>query len=111
MSVDVDDALAALDGCEAAAAKLHKMCCEPDRSPRLGSISDRLLEVRTAVVAASSDHEVIGPTLDMLEQIGGDVGQLQVACCAPVRMPHYARLLSGLSSVQVSLNRMRGLGH
>ena len=110
-TVDVMNVTDALDTCDAAVTKLHKMCCEPDRSPRLLAVSDTLVGVRASVAEAEHDPSVIEPTLAELQELGGQIGQLQVACCAPARMPHYARLLEGFTTIQIALNQMRGQGH
>lgn len=101
----------ALDTCDTAIAKLHKMCCEPDRSPRLQAVADALIGVRSAVAQADLDHSVIDPTILALQDLGSQIGHLQVVCCAPARMPHYARLLEGFTKIQIALNQMRGQAH
>ena len=83
------------------------MCCEPLRSPRLAEIGEELALVRSAVDRAVEDPGVIDPTIESLEKIG----RLQVGCCAPARMPLYDRVLRGLTTIQISLNRERGAAH
>lgn len=50
-------------------------------------------------------------TLAYLEDAGQQVGRLQVGCCAPTRLPLYARILEGLTAAQLAVNRAAGTGH
>ncbi len=46
-----------------------------------------------------------------LEDAGAQVGRLQVGCCAPNRIPLYARVLEGLTTAQLAVNQALGEGH
>lgn len=80
------------------------MCCAPDRSPRLNAIRDEIARVRAAVegVAVAADAE---PVYAGLDRIGAKIGELQVGCCAPARMPLYADTLENLTGVQLDVKR------
>ena len=112
---EITDPLTAADAsladCELAIAKLHKLCCEPERSPRLAALADAIADLRADVRAVAADAGLIEHAISRLEDLGADVGRLQVACCAPSRMPLYGRLLNAFSSTQIALNRRRGTAH
>ena len=103
-------ARAQLDECERLADKLHELCCEPDRSPRMQAIRLDIDTARDRIDAFDterSQREII----EILEGIGAQVGHLQVACCTPARMPLYADTLRGLAATQVHISRSVGQGH
>lgn len=103
-------ALDQLDQCERTVEKLHKLCCEPDRSPRMLAILADIDAARTRIdgfTGPESADDIIG----ILEGIGAQVGHLQVACCTAARMPLYADTLSGLSATQIHISRSIGQGH
>jgi hypothetical protein len=107
---DLQLARASLDECERLVDKLHKLCCEPDRSPRIEAILLDIEAARARIDAFGSQgspREII----EILEGIGASVGHLQVACCTPARMPLYAETLSGLAATQIHISRSAGLGH
>lgn len=101
-------ALAELDECERVVHKLHKLCCEPDRSPRMLAILDDITVARERIAALDGDPSEV---ISVLEGIGSQVGHLQVACCTSARMPLYADTLSGLSATQIHISRSVGQGH
>ena len=49
--------------------------------------------------------------LASLEDAGAQVGRLQVGCCAPNRLPLYAKFLEGLTTAQLSINAEMGRAH
>jgi hypothetical protein len=57
------------------------------------------------------DPEAADIALAHLEDVGAQVGRLQVGCCAPARMPLYASFLEGLMTAQRSIKATRGDGH
>lgn len=87
---------AALVSAGAALSELDARCCEPDRSPRLAALADRLAVVRSLVEAGAEPADVVAE----LEAAGAMVGELQVGCCAPNRLPLYADILRQLTTVQ-----------
>ena len=107
-SAHIADAIAQIDECERVVNRLHKMCCEPDRSPRMLEILEGLAQVRILVGAMSegiADSSASKELVVMsLESIGSQLGSLQVACCAPARMPLYAQTLVGLTEVQLHVS-------
>jgi hypothetical protein len=105
---DLVPALAALDDCGAALRDLDAGCCEPGRSPRMQSLADTLDEARAGLQHSPADPDT---TLALLEDAGGQIGRLQVGCCAPNRLPLYERMLAGLTTAQIAVNRARGGGH
>jgi len=73
-------------------------------------IEDGLLQARFRLsggVTEESASEVIA----ILTGIGAQLGGLQVECCAPERMPLYAKALEGLTATQLSLNAELGKAH
>jgi len=100
----ISDALAKLDECDRLIDRLNKMCCAPDRSPRLAAVRDELALVRSAVdaVGTPEDATVVYSGVD---RIGATIGELQVGCCAPARMPLYAETLENLTGVQLDVKR------
>jgi hypothetical protein len=103
------DALSALAECEAVVGRLHKMCCDPDRSPRMAAIEDSLLAIRRDL--DSGDSESLDGALRRLAELGAEIGHLQVGCCAPVRMPLYAEALAHLNTIQLATTAELGLAH
>jgi hypothetical protein len=103
-------ARARLDECERLVDKLHTLCCEPDRSPRMRAILSDIGTARDRIDTfdvEASPREII----EILEGIGAQVGHLQVACCTSARMPLYAETLSGLAATQIHISRSAGQGH
>lgn len=81
---DFIDAQARLDECERTVEPLHKICCEPDRSPRMQQILSDIDTARSKLnQAAVAGREVT----KLLHDIGAQTGHLQVACCTDARMP------------------------
>jgi hypothetical protein len=89
----------ALADCDAVVDRLHKICCEPDRSPRMLAIKETIASVRAELDASS------------LMDIGAQIGYLQVGCCAPARMPLYADALNYLSVAQLNIDKPAGMTH
>jgi hypothetical protein len=110
-----DDSLAvtrkALADCDAVVDRLHKMCCEPDRSPRMLAIKDTIVSVSADLDASSDDTGALDRALASLMDIGAQIGYLQVGCCAPARMPLYADALNHLSVAQLNIDRPAGMTH
>ncbi len=94
----------ALDDCDAVVDRLHKMCCEPDRSPRM-------LAIKNSIASARTELESVDRSIATLVDIGGELGRLQVECCAPARMPLYADALEYLTTVQLNVHRSAGQSH
>ena len=103
-----DESLAAarraLTDCDAVVDRLHKMCCEPDRSPRMLAIKESIASVRADLETPDDDAGVIDRSISTVEDVGGQLGKLQVGCCAPARMPLYADALKHLTTVQLSIS-------
>jgi hypothetical protein len=80
------------------------------------AILDDLARVRI-IVSAMVDGVMDGAeskelVTRSLESIGAQIGSLQVACCAPARMPLYAETLAGLTDVQLHISAAdTGAGH
>ena len=103
-------ATAQIDECERLVDRLHAMCCEPDRSPRMLAILDDLRSVRDAIERVD-DPITAGDATRMLERIGAQVGYLQVACCTAARMPLYNDVLNGLATTQIHVATSVGQAH
>lgn len=69
----------------------------------MAALGDRLETVRAAVAGDPADRPAA--VTATLEEAGGMIGALQVGCCAPDRLPLYARMLAGLTTVQLELGR------
>lgn len=103
------DARLALAQCRALVERLHKMCCEPDRSPRMAAIESALTVIDTDV--ATGDSGSLARSLERLEEVGAAIGHLQVACCAPARMPLYGEALAQLNTIHLDVTAELGLAH
>ena len=105
---DFTDAHAQLDECERTVERLHKMCCEPDRSPRMQQI---LTDIDTARTGLNQTTVVGHEVIKLLGDIGAQIGHLQVACCTDARMPHYNNALNILTATQIAIASATGTGH
>jgi hypothetical protein len=111
LEADLAPAFAALDDCDVAVAKLDAGCCEPGRSPRMKALAGTLGEARTALGRVGSTQGAEDQALALMEDVGGQVGSLQVGCCTPKRLPLYARILENLTTAQITLAKALGRGH
>lgn len=103
----VDDAKTAgdyLDECARAVDRLHKMCCEPGRSPRMQAILTDI-EAARASLGTTTDPGSVQTRVLQLEEIGAQIGHLRVACCTDARTPLYAEALSALTKTQIDISR------
>lgn len=110
MTGDLDAARTALDDFEVALTRLDAGCCDPGRSPRMRALAESLAASRRALAAvddAASAEAMIGG----LEDMGAQIGRLQVGCCTEKRLPLYARMLDDLTDAQLAVNRAVGTGH
>lgn len=103
------DVRVAVTQCETVVARLHKMCCDPERSPRMAAIEDALIAVRRDLDA--DDEGSLDRALRRAEEVGAAIGRLQVGCCAPVRMPLYAEALTHLNTIQIGVSKELGRAH
>jgi hypothetical protein len=96
------DAYTALD-------ELEANCCVPNRSPRMAALRATLDRAGGALgeVSAATGRDLIS----ILEDAGSQIGSLQVACCAPARLPLYTRMLSDLTTVQRKVTSSFDLDH
>lgn len=104
-------AFAAIDACDVALEKLHKMCCEPARSPQMITAATTLAAARGQLEAVRSGQSESDELLETLADLGSQIGRLQVGCCTSQRLPLYEDVLGGLTTVQLTVNRARGAGH
>jgi hypothetical protein len=105
-----EPARAALSDCGVALVKLEKTCCIPNRSPCIQELGDMLRTAATTLDAAA-DPGALGIVLVTLEDAGAQIGRLQVGCCAPNRIPLYARILEGLTTAQLAVTQALGGAH
>ncbi|WKZ82313.1 MAG: hypothetical protein QY307_09560 [Acidimicrobiia bacterium] len=103
------DARSAIAQCQTVVDRLHKMCCDPERSPRMAAIEQALIEVRRDL--DSEDQGSLGRALRGAEEVGAAIGRLQVGCCAPLRMPLYANALTHLNTIQLGVSKELGRAH
>lgn len=107
----LDGAHRALDDFEAALAKLDAGCCDPGRSPRMQALAESLSASRRALDGIGDDPASADAVHAILEDMGGQIGRLQVGCCTEKRMPLYARMLTDLTDTQIAISRRTGTGH
>lgn len=105
-------ALASLDGAEDILARLEAGCCIPDqRSPRMHALAVTLGGVRASLAALPTDARNAADATLLLEDAGAQVGSLQIACCAPKRIPLYADLLLRLTEARLAIDGAFGGMH
>jgi hypothetical protein len=100
---------AMLDDAYEALAELEAGCCVPTRSPRMAALRATLDQVGAGVDDVSAD--TARSVIDALEDAGGQIGSLQVACCAPARLPLYTRMLKDLTTAQRTITSGLNLEH
>ncbi len=108
--MSIPEALEALDECGAVAEKLAKICCEPNRSPRMAELASTLDRARSHLVEIQ-DSGAANEAIAAMSDAGSQLGALQVECCAPPRMPLYETMLRQLSLAQRAVTAEFGLGH
>ncbi len=102
-------ALEALSDAEKALKELDGRCCDPARRPCMADLSETLAAIRPEVTPElTASPEAL---FALLEDAGGQLGRLQVFCCAENRLPLYARMLDDLTRIQLETNRSLGAGH
>jgi len=110
VATDLGPARSALKDCGVALAKLDETCCIPVRSPCMRELGDTLRGA-AATLDGAADASTTGIVLTTLEDAGAQVGRLQVGCCAPDRIPLFARILEGLTTAQLAVNKALGQAH
>ena len=110
MTHDLGAAYPHLDAADDAVRELHEDCCQPLHSPRMEALATTISTARDRLDAAT-DPESAEAVISVLEDAGGQLGFLQVACCTPARTRLYAETLENLSRVQRILTREFGLDH
>lgn len=106
----LEEARVLLDECEHLVERLHKLCCEPGRSPRMDAIISELDAARAQTASIRSIDDA-GVVIGLLENIGGQIGHLQVTCCTEARMPLYADALANLTATQINIANCVAQGH
>ncbi len=101
----------ALDDADAAVERLHAACCEPGRSPSMEKLAATLSAARERLATVATARSEADALMLTLEEAGSQLGRLQVGCCAPARLPLYARVLEDLTQVQLQVNRHLGRAH
>ncbi|HLU28324.1 MAG TPA: hypothetical protein VKZ65_07785 [Glycomyces sp.] len=107
---DLSSAYPFLDAADGAVRELHEDCCQPLRSPRMEKLAQTITAARQRLDQAV-DPESAEAVISVLEDAGGQLGFLQVACCTPARTRLYSETLQNLSRVQRLLTREFGLDH
>lgn len=110
MSERLAEAYPFLDAADEAVRELHEECCQPLRSPRMERLAKTITAARQRLDEAS-DGKSAEAVISVLEDAGGQLGFLQVACCTPARTRLYAETLQNLSRVQRLLTREFDLDH
>jgi hypothetical protein len=75
------------------------------------ALADSLSAVRGQIGRVEADPALAAAAIVSLEEIGGQIGRLQVGCCTEKRMPLYARMLEDLADAQLAISRAVGTGH
>ncbi len=58
------------------------------------------------------DHDAaVEMTMAQIEDAGGQIGWLQVGCCAPNRLPLYHTMLEELTATRRAIKKAVGAGH
>ncbi|HIE21446.1 MAG TPA: hypothetical protein EYP73_02460 [Acidimicrobiia bacterium] len=104
-------AFTALEAAESSMHELHEGCCSSKRAPCIAELGDTLEETRQSLERLEADHGLGDVIITTLEDVGGQLGRLQVTCCTPKRVPLYARLLEDLTKVQLTVKRALKKGH
>lgn len=90
---------------------LHEKCCQPLRSPRMENLAETLDSARERIDQVEAHRSVATEVIEILEDAGSQLGNLQVGCCAPGRMELYATALEQLSKAQQTIKRTHSLEH
>ncbi|MFQ5522864.1 MAG: hypothetical protein ACE5F5_04725 [Acidimicrobiia bacterium] len=98
-------AFTALADAEKSMHELHEGCCSSKRAPCIADLGDTLEETRASLERLPSDLSVGDVIITTIEDVGGQLGRLQVGCCTPKRMPLYAQLLDDLTKVQLTVKK------
>jgi len=107
---DLSAAYSWLDAAAESVRELHEGCCQPLRSPRMEKLAGTIEEVRR-LLGDAADARSAEAVTKVLQDAGGQIGWLQVACCTPARMRLYTETLENLSRVQRLLMREFDLEH
>lgn len=105
-------ALAALDAAGYILERLEAGCCIPDqRSPRMHALALTMDGVRSSLVGLPAEAGSAADATLLLEDAGAQVGGLQIACCAPKRIPLYAEMLQRLTEARMAVDAATGGMH
>ena len=102
---------AELDKALDAARDLQAGCCQPLRSPRMEHLQTTLTTARDGVAGLGQSPDAARSVIAHIEDAGAQLGSLQVACCAPARIPLYAAALESLGRAQRLLTLTYDLEH
>jgi len=101
----LEPAFTALADAEKSMHELHEGCCSATRAPCIAELGDTLEETRDSLERLPSDLSIGDVIITTIEDVGGQLGRLQVGCCTPKRMPLYAQLLEDLTKVERTVKR------
>ncbi len=104
-------AFTALADAEKSMHELHEGCCSSRRIPCIAELGDTLEDTRAGLERLQTDPTVGDVIITTIEDVGGQLGRLQVGCCTPKRTPLYAQLLKDLTTVQLTVSAAVGQGH
>lgn len=77
----------------------------------MARLAETLERARRQFDAVDGDPDELDRLIGILEDAGSQLGTLQVTCCAPARMPLYARMLEDLTKIQRAAKSAAGEGH
>lgn len=107
--IDLQQAFAALDDCDASLVDLEAHCCDPGRSPQMAELGGTLTATRAALQRFAAVDDPSG-LMSSLAEAGAGVRRLHVDCCDPARLPMYVEIIEGLDTVRLSVERATGTG-
>lgn len=102
---------AELDKALDAARDLQAGCCQPLRSPRMERLQTTLTRAQDRLAGLGQSPDTARSLIAYIEDAGAQLGSLQVACCAPARIPLYATALESLGRAQRLLTLTYDLEH
>jgi len=77
----------------------------------MAALASTLAEARTQLDRVRTTPLAAADAILRLEDAGAQIGRLQIGCCAPKRLPLYARMLENLTTAQLTLNSATGHAH
>ncbi len=77
----------------------------------MDNLEDTLRQAHVALAKLDGEPGSAKRVIEILEDAGGQLGYLQVACCSPARIRLYTEALGRLGTVQRLITRTHDLEH